>query len=167
MPIYFLSTFSIPASVAALIERLQRNFLWGLGQDQRKICWISWKNICKPSCHGELDIKDINRSLLYKWLWRFGLERDALWKRVIAAKYGEECNGWLLIPPLGVVGSGVWKGICAWKDQFSHFIWFKINRGDRVSFWHDRWCSTSPLAHLFPHCYHLAVCKRGVWLGTT
>lgn len=80
---------------------------------------------------------------------------------MIATKYEEECNSWLPISPLGAIGCRVWKGICIGKDQLSQFIQFKINKGDRVSFWHDRWCSTSSLAQLFPQCYHLAVCKQG------
>ena len=31
---------------------------------------------------------NFNSTLLGKWLWRYGLETDALWRRVIEAKYG-------------------------------------------------------------------------------
>ena len=31
---------------------------------------------------------------LGKWLWRYGLETDALWRRVIEAKYGNTWGGW-------------------------------------------------------------------------
>ena len=36
------------------------------------------------------DKKDrlFNEALLGKWLWRFGIEEDALWRQVIEMKYG-------------------------------------------------------------------------------
>ncbi|KAK3213095.1 hypothetical protein Dsin_017801 [Dipteronia sinensis] len=33
-------------------------------------------------------MEDKNRSLLAKWIWRFGSEVNSLWRRVICAKYG-------------------------------------------------------------------------------
>ena len=35
-----------------------------------------------------------NGALLGKWLWRYGHEREALWRRVIHCKYGSEVGGW-------------------------------------------------------------------------
>jgi hypothetical protein len=31
-----------------------------------------------------------------KWLWRFALERDALWRKVMDIKYGKY-EGWLVL----------------------------------------------------------------------
>lgn len=35
-------------------------------------------------------IKQMNVSLLLKWWWRFGKEKNALWRKSIAAKYKME-----------------------------------------------------------------------------
>ena len=45
----------------------------------------------KPLQVGGLGIKHLgsfNSALLGKWLWRYGMETDALWRRVIEAKMG-------------------------------------------------------------------------------
>ena len=81
LPIYFLSLFSIPASVANRIEKLQRNFLWGGFGDEPKIHLVKWATECAPISLGGLGIRKIrlfNIALLGKWLWRFGIEKDAL-----------------------------------------------------------------------------------------
>jgi hypothetical protein len=35
-----------------------------------------------------------NRALLGKWLWRFAMERDAFWRKVVDIKYGSTRGGW-------------------------------------------------------------------------
>ena len=91
LPTYFLSLFPILASVANRIERLQRNFLWGSFGDDPKIHLVKWATICAAISSGGLWIRKIrlfNEALLGKWLWRFGIEEDALWRQVIEMKYG-------------------------------------------------------------------------------
>ena len=86
-----LFIFPIPASVANQIERLQRNFLWGSFGDDPKIHLVKWASVCAPISLGGLGIRKIslfNEALLGKWLWRFGIEKDALWRQVIEMKYG-------------------------------------------------------------------------------
>ena len=39
------------------------------------------------------NLRYFNEALLGKRLWRFGYEREALWRRVIRAKYGVEEGG--------------------------------------------------------------------------
>ena len=83
---YFLSLFPIPAGVANRIEKLQRNFLWGGFGDEPKIHLVKWAIVCTPISSGGLGIRKIrlfNIALLGKWLWRFGIEKDALWRQVI------------------------------------------------------------------------------------
>ncbi|RVW53692.1 putative ribonuclease H protein [Vitis vinifera] len=52
LPSYFLSLFKMPATVAAKIERLQRDFLWsGVGEGKRDHL-VRWDIVCKPKTIG-------------------------------------------------------------------------------------------------------------------
>jgi len=62
----------------------------GIG-DEAKFHLVKWATICSPISLGGLGIKKVilfNAALLGKWLWRFGIENDALWRQVIKVKYG-------------------------------------------------------------------------------
>lgn len=77
-------------------KKWQRNFLWILDSDQRKINWVRWKEVCRPLYYeglGLRSIKETNRTLLSKWLWKYGKDYNALWRNVVSAKYGEVRNG--------------------------------------------------------------------------
>jgi hypothetical protein len=80
LPTYFLSLFPLPTSVGARIKKLQRNFLWGGIGDEFKYHLVSWSKVCNPISEDGLGIKNLvmfNRALLGKWLWRYGVEREA------------------------------------------------------------------------------------------
>ena len=96
LPTFFLSLFPIPAIVANRIERFQRNFLWGSLGDDPKIHLVKWASVHAPISSGGLGIRKLslfNQALLGKWLWRFGIEKDALWRQVIESKYGSLWGG--------------------------------------------------------------------------
>ena len=96
LPTYFLSLFPIPASVANRIARLQRDFLWGGLGDEPKFQLVDCSSVCSLLASGGLGIRNLrsfNVALLGKWLWRFGHERDALWRQVIEVKYGCDWGG--------------------------------------------------------------------------
>ena len=89
LPTYFLSLFTISTHVANRIEKLQRDFLSG---DSKKHL-LSWDKVCMLIANGGLGIRKLttlNKALLGKWLWRFGIEENRLWRRVVALKFGEE-----------------------------------------------------------------------------
>ena len=152
LPTYFLSLFTIPKHVVERIEKLQRNFLWGGLRDGFKHHLVGWNNVCCPLANGGLGVRRvdvINRALLGKWLWRFGREDNNLLRRVIAAKYGLERNGWFSNQPKGTHRCSLWKGIMLGRDKFRSHIELVAGRGDRVLFWHDIWCCGIPLKSLF------------------
>ena len=114
LPVYFLSLFPIPASVNRRIERLQREFLWGGMGDAPKFPLVNWKTVCQPVYCGGLGIKNhavLNQALLGKWLWRFMVEQDFLWKQVIVTKYGYEAGSWSPGIANGPYGMSLWKNI--------------------------------------------------------
>ncbi|KAK2639207.1 hypothetical protein Ddye_027002 [Dipteronia dyeriana] len=91
IPTYFMSVFRMPIGVVNKIERLQRSFLWGDGIEKRKIHAVDWASVCNNNTSGGLGIGrmvDKNVSLLAKWVWRFGFDRNSLCKKVLCAKYG-------------------------------------------------------------------------------
>ena len=97
MPYYFLSLFKILASVAAKIERLQRDILWSRIGEDKKDHLVSWDVVCKPKAKGGLGFGKIslrNLTLLGKWLWRYPRKGSALWHQVILSIYGSHSNGW-------------------------------------------------------------------------
>uniref|UniRef100_A0A2N9J5R7 Reverse transcriptase domain-containing protein n=1 Tax=Fagus sylvatica TaxID=28930 RepID=A0A2N9J5R7_FAGSY len=97
LPTYFLSLFPIPVAVALRIDKIQRDFLWGGLGEGKKFHLVNWSQVCQPIHSGGLGIRNLrmfNKALLGKWLWRFGNEREALWRQVIVAKYGISHGGW-------------------------------------------------------------------------
>ena len=81
LPVYFLSLFQIPKTVKEELDKIQRRFLWGGSSMSRKLHWVDWKSVCNLKEFGGLGIMDIglkNRTLLNKWIWRFGEEPEAM-----------------------------------------------------------------------------------------
>ncbi|KAL4383574.1 hypothetical protein GQ457_15G020780 [Hibiscus cannabinus] len=83
VPIYFISSFAIPATIKSLLSKLIARFLWG-SLDKKAIHWVSWETMCLPKSRGGLGLVD------------FGIKNRALWRRIIAAKY--ECESRSLLP---------------------------------------------------------------------
>ncbi|KAK3226757.1 hypothetical protein Dsin_006619 [Dipteronia sinensis] len=171
IPNYFLSIFKIPMGVAQKIGRIQRSFLWGDGKFKRKVHVVNWVEVCKSKDKGGLGIGrvvDKNKAMLAKWIWHFGREKEALWRRVIVVKYRIQESSLL------------WKWNFTTKDSFfvkavncmlktespsaklvDEGFRVVVGKGDRANFWNEiKWDSKS-LKDAFPRIYALAVKKCG------
>ena len=70
LPIYFLSLFRMPKLVCSKLEKIQRDFLWGGGNLERKPHIVNWKIICSEKNKGGLGVKNLFKllqALLCKW----------------------------------------------------------------------------------------------------
>ncbi|KAK2652575.1 hypothetical protein Ddye_012431 [Dipteronia dyeriana] len=113
-------------------------------------------------------MRDKGLSLRAKWIWRFGREDSALWRKVICTKYGLSCN------------SVLWKGInirtgsnfvrsinklfCENHRAFSivhNGINVVVGSGSKVRLWQDVKWDSVPLMTIFPRIFALATNKKG------
>ena len=112
----------MPTHGANKLEKLQRYIVWGgIGDTSEVLLGGLESGVLTPKRKEILGIKKLssfNLALLGKWPWRFGAERDPLWRRVIYAKYGEVWGGLITEQPWGQKSiSGGWK-------PFFKFSWF-------------------------------------------
>jgi hypothetical protein len=96
---------------------------------------------------------------LGKWLWRYAIDSEALWSKVIKEKY-EKDGGWCSKEVSGPFGVGLWKHIRRGWDVFVRNVRFEVGLGSKIPFWHDMWCGNQPLKHAFPSLYRIARYKE-------
>lgn len=118
IPTYFISMYKVPKAIIKEFIKLQRNFLWGGGVDDKKLAWISWHDICKEKEAGGLGVKDLelfNMALLGKWIWRYLNNDSSLWAKVIHSRWGENWLPGREIRTRGQGGviSGWWSDVLA------------------------------------------------------
>ncbi|KAL4296842.1 hypothetical protein GQ457_12G018520 [Hibiscus cannabinus] len=135
LPVYYMSIFPMPAAVNSKISSLVARFLWG-SMDNKSIHWIRWEDLVLPKSCGGLGLisfKTKNRALLNKWLWRFGVEKNSLWRKVINAKYGEDPYSMLPSNVRKTNKTWVWRNIVSpltnTDDVFSHNIRLVVGDG--------------------------------------
>ncbi|RVX06963.1 Transposon TX1 uncharacterized 149 kDa protein [Vitis vinifera] len=130
---------------------------------ERKVHLINWEVVCTSKEKGGLGMRRIdslNKALLGKWVWRFAVEKDNLWRLMIGVKYGQEEFGWKTKESRGTYGVGVWKEIMKEAKWCWENIKFKVGKGTRIKFWSDQWCGNERLSHAFPQLYEMAVNKN-------
>ena len=78
-----MSLFVIPKRVAARLEKIQRDFLWGGGALVNKPHLLSYLVVCLEKVKRELSFRSLgtfNKALLGKWSWIFVTKRNHLSK---------------------------------------------------------------------------------------
>ncbi|GMJ04569.1 hypothetical protein like AT3G24255 [Hibiscus trionum] len=167
LPIYYLGMFLMPNSVADKLNSLIAKFLWGPNSN-RPIHWIKWNNLVKPKEHGGLGFFDLrlkNRALLNKWIWRYSVEPDSLWRKIIDAKYDYEQSNLVPKPITNRYSSRVWRNILLplqnSNDLFSSNLCFVLGDGKAIQFWDDYWTEVPSLRQAFPRIFSIALRKRG------
>jgi hypothetical protein len=158
IPTYYLSLFPIPMRVANRLDKIQNDFLWGGIGNETKFHLVNWNKICTPLHAGGLGVHNFirfNQALLGEWLWRYGRERDALWRLVIDAKFESLKGGWCSKEVSGSFGVGVWKHIRRGWEKFRNFVRFEVGNGSNISFWQDWWCGDRSLKQCFPDLFSI------------
>ena len=105
-----MSLFRLPRKVKIILEKIQRDFLWGGGNLERKIHLVKWDIVFSSKVKDGLGIRSLlnfNKALLGKWNWRFAMEENSVWRNIISLKYGMDDGGWFSNTPRGNYGVGL------------------------------------------------------------
>lgn len=80
-----------------------------------------------------LEVKDLKvfyKALLDKWMWRFGVKVQALWREVIADKYGIMEGSSRIRAITLPFGRELWRNIMKGLDYFSEKISSRSKKGE-------------------------------------
>jgi len=149
----------------------------GLGES-KPICWVSWKDVCRPREQGGLGLREIrkfNHALLAKWRWRCISQEEGRWKEILVSKYGLEPGNaqtpvklqswwWRDLSKVCKEGGG--------KGRFQEELSWELGGGDKVKLWEEVWVGSNDLKSMFPRLYSLSlnhgqtVGEVGVWINS-
>ncbi|GAU10201.1 hypothetical protein TSUD_420190, partial [Trifolium subterraneum] len=108
-------------------------------------------------------VREFNLALLGKWCWRMLVDREGLWFRVLAARYGVERGR---IRDGGRRGSTWWREIVSIKEGselggswFGDHVSKRVRDGSDTFFWTDPWVEGIPLCDRFGRLFDLAETK--------
>ncbi|GKA65038.1 RNA-directed DNA polymerase, eukaryota, reverse transcriptase zinc-binding domain protein [Tanacetum coccineum] len=93
IPTYYMSLYKALRVVINSLESLRNKFFIGAKFDEKKLTWVAWKKVlsCKESRElGVNSLLALNHALLFKWIWRFRNDSDALWVRVVKSIHGAD-----------------------------------------------------------------------------
>ena len=93
--------------------------------------------MCIRKEKGRLGIQSfatVNKALLGKRAWRFAVEDNPMWKKVITLKYQNEEGCWITKYPRGSFEVGLWNDISNAARKLRHDCYFVIGDGSKVKF---------------------------------
>ncbi|GJY43059.1 RNA-directed DNA polymerase, eukaryota [Tanacetum coccineum] len=90
-PIYYMSMYKVPSQVLKCLEDIRRKFFIRADPKENKMSWFKWSRVLASKDKGGSGVSSffaLNRALLFKWMWRFHKDKNALWSRFIRALHG-------------------------------------------------------------------------------
>ncbi|CAN0925668.1 Putative ribonuclease H protein At1g65750 [Linum grandiflorum] len=136
-----MQTAFLPVSLCDQIDRKIRDFIWGSGDDIRKIHNINWETVCKPKSLGALGLQsasEINMAFLMKVPWGLFTRPDELWAKVLLTKYlWNSANGYVGVKTKSF--SAIWRGIQPAGPTLNKGSQWAIRNGAQAKFWTDKW----------------------------
>jgi hypothetical protein len=92
---------------------------------------------------------------MLKWVWKLYQGEDAIWARLIRAKYTDTAD---IFSCAGQGGSAFWKSLHQIKDLFKIGAKHEVNDGRRTQFWYDNWHPEGVLRDRFPLIF--SICEN-------
>uniref|UniRef100_A0A803PJL9 Uncharacterized protein n=1 Tax=Cannabis sativa TaxID=3483 RepID=A0A803PJL9_CANSA len=144
-----------------------RDFFWEGGDLGGGNHLAAWEEVCRSRKEGGLGIGGLelkNKGMLMKWLWRFPLEENSLWHKVIVSRYEKANNFWDSKVGVRMSPKGSWRDISNLYSDYLELVCFKVGKGDRIRFWEDVWIGDTSLKSDFPDLAVISKAKNAsIW----
>ena len=150
IPNYVMQQASLLDKILKGIDKVNRIFLWGSSEQAQKMHWVKWDFVTKPKLLGGLGLqsaKGKNIALLAKLNWRFHIESDALWAKVLKYKYctRQRVN---LRNEARLLSSLIWKGLKKGEATFKQGIKWIPGHESNLNFWSNCWSNLGSIRAL-------------------
>lgn len=146
IPNYYMRVFNLPKKIHILIDKLNRNFLWGHFDTTNKLHLISWDKITKHKNERGLGIKKskiVNVAYMSKLRWELHSNINKPWVKFLTCKYN-----YTSIPTTPCNSSFIFRRIFKDMNLFNSNTSYIVRNGNATSLWYDRWISNQPLRSL-------------------
>eukprot|EP00253_Pinus_taeda_P028735 PITA_28735 len=154
MPLYLFSILAAPKWVLKRIRNMQRDFLWGSSETNRKWALVKWDKICKPKIQGGIGLRDpetSNTIMNAKIWWQWVTTQGKLWAKIWRAKYANNRPQEELIRFTPVdKGSLIWNAAKQHYQLIQKHSFWEIRNGCMARFWNDAWNQMPSLSSVFP-----------------
>ncbi|GJS61833.1 RNA-directed DNA polymerase, eukaryota, reverse transcriptase zinc-binding domain protein [Tanacetum coccineum] len=161
-----MSMFKVPKCVSNKMEAFRRNFFNGVEGSGSKVNWVGWKHVLASMEKGGLGVSSffaLNRTLLFKWVWRYISQIPSLWTRFITAIHGS-CRA--VEGTSSTSRNSLWldiiKALSSLKTKGIDLLGFakkKVGNGEKTLFWDDLWIGEDVLKSQFPRLFALELQK--------
>jgi len=154
----FFSYLSVVSRLLKMLDRWIKFFVWSGDIDTRKICTVSWTQVCLPWDAGGLDLKStrsINESLILHLCWKL-FTQNSQCSDLFQARFLSFGS-----PRSRYFNSSIWPGV---KEQlptvFDNTRWI-VGNGCNIHLWLDNWLggSLASTLHLPPSVYSSLTAK--------
>ncbi|GKA01806.1 RNA-directed DNA polymerase, eukaryota, reverse transcriptase zinc-binding domain protein [Tanacetum coccineum] len=164
--LFHMSIYKTPMSVLKDLEAIRRRFFNGHDQNSNQANWVKWDTVMSAKETGGLGVASfhaLNRGLMFKWLWKFFVDKDSLWTRVIKAIHGDDGK---LDKEVNICSRSSWLSIVkeakVLKNKgvdFFEYLKLVVGDGRTIRFWKDKWYHAGILKDLFPRVFALETQK--------
>ena len=143
MPIYLFSMLVALKTIIKQIKNIQRNFLWGGTEGNRKWPLLDWKTICTPKAIrglGLWDPLDNNKVISAKIWWRWVNNEEELWDKLWHLKYASQWPKQSLVCfGENLPWSSIWKAAQENRGLVQKHSFWEVRNGQMAWFASEAW----------------------------
>ena len=150
IPNYVMQGTALPTHLCDKLDKINRDFLWGLSNEKRRMHLVGWEKIIRPKDEGDLGIQSgraKNIALLEKLNWRIYQEKEAVWARILLNKHCSNSRRRVANPDV-LPSSPNWSTIKLGFPTFVKGICWGVGNGLRKSVWINNWIKGQSLREL-------------------
>ncbi|XP_074299152.1 uncharacterized protein LOC141630190 [Silene latifolia] len=107
----------LPKGVIKKINKLCKDFLWGIHDGNRRHVFMGWKALSNPKREGGIGIKEVlswNRSQMMKWIWKLIHRPNSIWARWVYHYILKGTDFWQTTTSIS--HSWYWNNVVKMKD---------------------------------------------------